>query len=164
MDGLPPAVQLLVAARTSLVAPGHLARLRERGEVDHVTVPVDREDLAQVLRFAWTGRTETGVGYTEQEFLDDMPLAQSRLGCSWFTTFDADADSEPLVVICGDSAEDFCYSYTRQRVVGDAHWLPRPGHRRTQPGGVHRVDAAPVRSCGAAGLRPSRPAVVAHPR
>ncbi|MER6353695.1 hypothetical protein ABT186_18105 [Streptomyces sp. NPDC001634] len=124
VDGLPPAVQLLVAARAGLVAPGHLARLRERGEVDHATVPVDREDLVQVLRYAWTGRPETGVGFTEQEFLDDMPLAQSRLGCSWFTTFDADADSEPLVVICGDGAEDFCYAYTRQRVVGDAHWLP----------------------------------------
>lgn len=123
-DGLPPALQLLVAARTGLVAPGHLARLRERGEVDHVTVPVDRSHLAQVLRLAWTGRPETGVGFTEQEFLDDLPLAQSRLGCSWFRTFDADADSEPLVVMCGDSAEDFCYAYTRQRVVGDAHWLP----------------------------------------
>ncbi|MEU3441758.1 hypothetical protein ABZ755_15290 [Streptomyces griseoincarnatus] len=124
VDGLPPAVQLLVAARAGLVAPGHLARLRERGEVDHATVPVDREDLAPVLRYAWTGRPETGAGFTQQEFLDDMPLAQSRLGCSWFTTFDADADSEPLVVICGDSAEDFCYAYTRRRVVGDAHWLP----------------------------------------
>lgn len=123
-DGLPPAVQLLVAARTGLVAPGHLARLRERGEVEHVTVPVDRSHLAQVLRFAWTGRPETGVRFTEQEFLDDLPLAQSRLVCSWVSAFDADADSEPLVVMCGDSAEDFCYAYTRQRVVADAHWLP----------------------------------------
>jgi hypothetical protein len=38
VDGLPPTVQLLVAARTDLVAPGHLARLRERGEMDAAAV------------------------------------------------------------------------------------------------------------------------------
>ncbi|MEJ8658841.1 hypothetical protein [Streptomyces sp. MS1.AVA.4] len=123
--GLPPAVQLLVVARTGLVAPGHLARLRERGDVDHATVPIDRKDMAQVLRFAWTGRPDPDVGYAGQAFLDDMPLAQSRLGCSWFTAFSPDLDSAPAVVMCGDSAEDFCYAYTRRRVAaGETYWLP----------------------------------------
>jgi hypothetical protein len=124
VDGLPPAVQLLAAARTGLVAPGHLTRLRERGQVDRVTVKVDQDGLAGVLRFAWTGRPEAGVGYTEPEFSRDMPLAQSRLGCSWFAPFSPDADNEPLVVMCGDSAEDFCYAYTRQRGMGETYWLP----------------------------------------
>jgi len=123
-DGLPAAVQLLVAARTGLVAPGHLAGLRERGEVDRVTAGVDREGLTRVLRFAWTGRADSGVTYGEQAFLEDMPLAQSRLGCSWFTALSPDADSEPVVVMCGDSAEDFSYAYTRRRVVGQTYWLP----------------------------------------
>ncbi|MFC9629056.1 hypothetical protein ACFTY8_07130 [Streptomyces mirabilis] len=123
--GLPPAVQLLVAARTGLVAPGHLARLRERGDVDHATIPIDRKDLAQVLRFAWTSRPDPDVGYAGRAFLDDMPLAHSRLGCSWFTEFSPDLDSAPAVVMCGDSAEDFCYAYTRRRVVaGETYWLP----------------------------------------
>ena len=122
--GLPPAVQLLVAARTGLVAPEHLARLRERGETERVAVPVDREGLAQVLRFAWTGRADTDAAYAGQAFLDDTPFVQSRLGCSWFTAFSPDVDDEPVVVMCGDSAEDFCYAYTRRRVVGETHWLP----------------------------------------
>ncbi|WP_406129039.1 hypothetical protein OHQ89_46320 [Streptomyces canus] len=124
VDGQPAAVRLLVAARTGLVAPGHLAGLRERGEVDHVTAGVDREGLGQALRFAWTGRTDSDVAYGEQAFLGDMPLAQSRLGCSWFTALSPDADSEPVAVMCGDSAEDFCYAYTRRRVVGETYWLP----------------------------------------
>jgi hypothetical protein len=28
------------------------------------------------------------------------------------------------VVICGDTAEDFCYAFTRQRVTGNTYWLP----------------------------------------
>lgn len=124
VDGLPSAVQLLVAARTGLVSPGHLEGLRERGEVDRAIAKVPPENLGQVLRFAWTGKAEGDVGFAEPTFLADMPLAQTRLGCSWFTAFSPDVDGEPVVVMCGDSAPDFCYAYTRRRVVGETYWLP----------------------------------------
>ncbi|MEU1301582.1 hypothetical protein [Streptomyces shenzhenensis] len=124
VEELPPSVQLLVAARTGLLAPGHLASLLERGPVERAIVKVDSEGLAGALRFAWTGQPEADVDYAQPRFARDMPLVQSRLGCSWFAPFSPDADHEPLVVMCGDSAEDFCYAYTCQRVMGETYWLP----------------------------------------
>jgi hypothetical protein len=53
-----------------------------------------------------------------------MPLAQSRLGCRWLVKLRPQISAEPAVVICGDTAEDFCYAFTRQRVAGNTYWLP----------------------------------------
>jgi hypothetical protein len=48
-------------------------------------------------------------------------------------------ENEPAVVICGDTAEDFCYAFTRQRVVGNTYWLPmRPDFPDQELGRVLR--------------------------
>jgi hypothetical protein len=45
----------------------------------------------------------------------------------------------PAVIVCGDSAPDFCYAFTRQRVVGHTYWLPvRPGDAAAGLGRVLR--------------------------
>jgi hypothetical protein len=121
--GLPTAVELLVAARTGLVAPGHLARLQERGPVDQDIAPAGA-DLTALLKFAWTGDTSANAQFATEEFIADNPLAQSRLGCSWFTLYRPGIENEPFVVVCGDSADDFCYAYTRSRVAGPTYWFP----------------------------------------
>jgi hypothetical protein len=139
-SGLPAAVQLLVASRTGRLAPGHLARLEEGGAVDRTLVTVTTDEVSQLLEFAWTSQVDMALPrlsraiageedppepvYVTAGFLADTPLAQSRLGCSWYTKVHPGLDSEPVVVICGDSAEDFSYAYTRQRVVGNTYWLP----------------------------------------
>jgi hypothetical protein len=51
-------------------------------------------------------------------------------------------------VICGDTAEDFCYAFTRQRVVGNTYWLPTgPGSAYEELGGVLPDHVLPARWC-----------------
>jgi hypothetical protein len=153
---LPPAVQLLVAARTGRLAPGHLAHLEAAGNFDRTLITVGVDELSQLLEFAWTGQVDMTLprlthaisgdkddlpapAYGTARFLTDTPLAQSRLGCSWYTKVRPRLDEEPVVVICGDSAEDFCYAFTRQRVVGNTYWLPvAPGDAAEKLGRVLR--------------------------
>lgn len=178
LDGLPPSVQLLVAAKTGLLAPGHLARLEESGAVDRITVTVGVDELSQLLEFAWTGQVDmiiprlssaiAGVeegpiapAYAAADFLADTPFAQSRLGCNWFTRIRPGLDDEPVVVVCGDSAEDFCYAFTRQRVVGNTYWLPtEPGMGDDTAGRVLRETLTRVLSRFAVAPTDNRPVLL----
>lgn len=151
--GLSPAVQLLVASRTGRLAPGHIAHLEMSPSFEHRQITVDDDDLSQLLEFAWTGQVDNSISklvkdltgdlddlpepaFALDEFLINTPMFQSKLGCSWFTKVRSDLDETPVVLICGDSAEDFCFSFTRQRVVGNTYWLPVfPG----DTGGLNQV-------------------------
>ena len=139
--GLPPSVQLLVASRTGVLAPRHSDHLRAGGAFNLTKVAVELEELSQLLEFSWTGKIDAllprlrhligdfeGIHvdpeFSSSRFLEDTPLVQSRLGCSWFSRMHPNFDEEPVVVVCGDSAVDFTYAYTRQRTIGDTYWLP----------------------------------------
>jgi hypothetical protein len=153
---LPPEVQLLVAARTGRLAPGHLAHLEGAGNFSRSLTTVGDDELSQLLEFAWTGQVDMALPrlshatagnqdpvpeptYGAAGFLGDTPFAQSRLGCTLWTKVRPRLDEEPVVVICGDSAEDFCYAFTRQRVVGNTYWLPvAPGGANDELGHVLR--------------------------
>jgi hypothetical protein len=131
-DGWPSSIQLLLAARTGALGPGHQAHLLEAGTDRPLKLALD---LPNALELAWSGRIsqvrrrggadvppsgDQGFG----DFLEMTPLAQSRLGCKWLTRMRPGIDDEPAAVICGDTAEDFCYAFTRQRVTGNTYWLP----------------------------------------
>lgn len=130
----PPCVQLLIGARTGGIAPGHQALLEEGGNWTLRTIAVDDQNLSAALEFAWSGHLDplyrpaaTGVvrgDLDDEGLLGETPLAQSRLGCKWMTKIRPGLNNEPAVVICGDTADDFCYAFTRQRVVGNTYWLP----------------------------------------
>ena len=138
---LPQEIQLLVKGRIGHLAPGHVTHLEETSDFDRTLVSVGPDELSRLLEFAWTGQVDMtfmrlrhtlsgGDGdpiepaFGVPDFLTNTPLAQSRLGCSWYTKMRPELDQEPIVVVCGDTAEDFCYSFTRQRVVGNTYWLP----------------------------------------
>lgn len=130
----PLGVQLLISARTGAIAPSHRAYLEESGSWALRTVAVDDHNLSDALELAWAGHLDpiyrsaaTGAGQGDLAapgLLGETPLAQSRLGCSWMTKLRPGLEDEPAVVVCGDTAEDFCYAFTRQRVVGNTFWLP----------------------------------------
>lgn len=147
LSALPRSVQLLVLSRTGRLAPNHAAHLDSQGGCEHRKIPVSREELDHILEFAWTGQVNTlavqalqalrekfgecgprevpAAGYADADFAAHFPLAQTRLGCSWHRKLDPTVYlGSPLVVIFGDSAEDFTYAYTRNRVVGPTFWLP----------------------------------------
>ena len=177
LPGLPPALRLLVAARTGAAAPGHRELLEQGGTLKQTSVPVAQEHFSSLLELAWTGQVDTALPrlsrriageaedvrepeYASPQFLADTPLAHSRLGCTWFTRFNPQMYNDPLVVVCGDSAEDFCYAFTRQRVVGFAStcWLPiTPGQGDEKLGRVlceTLTRVLPRLARGAAGYRP----------
>ena len=174
----PPAVQLLVAARTGCLAPGHLAHLESAGDFDRSLVTVGGDELSQLLEFAWTGQVDMTLPrlsraisgdqddppeptYGAAGFLTNTPLAQSRLGCSWYTKVRPRLDEEPVVVICGDTAEDFCYAFTRQRVVGNTYWLPvAPGDAAEELGRVLRDTMTRVLSRYAVAPTGNRPVLL----
>jgi hypothetical protein len=147
----PLRVQLLIASRTGSISPSHRTYLEEKESWVQPTISVGNNDLSQVLELAWTGdldpvfrRTNTDSAPRDPELISGdslagTPLAQSRLGCSWLTKLRPGLREEPVVVICGDTAEDFCYAFTRQRVVGNTYWLPKgPGSADTELGRVLR--------------------------
>jgi len=172
----PLSVQLLVAARTGIVSPSHRAQLEEGGSFAQQVISVKDDDLSQVLELAWTGQVDPifrwmgtegaprDSEFTAEGFLTGTPLAQSRLGCSWFTKWRPGLDKEPVVVICGDSAEDFCYAFTRQRVVGNTYWLPnrtwacRQAWRDPSP----NPDTGPLHVLANAEREPAHLVVIAH--
>jgi hypothetical protein len=144
---LPRSVQLLVLSRTGGLAPHHAANLEMREGFERRRVTVLPEELDHVLEFAWTGQVNTlaaqalgklrerfgGIGpdavanltYADADYAAHFPLAQTRLGCSWHRKFDQTVyRGSPLVVVCGDSAADFSFAYTRSRIVAPTFWLP----------------------------------------
>jgi hypothetical protein len=151
----PLGVQLLISASTGAIAPGHRERLEQNGGWTLRTVPVGDHNLSAALELAWAGHVDslyqpaaTGAGQGDLAvpgFLGETPLAQCRLGCSWMTKLRPGLENEPVVVICGDTAEDFCYAFTRQRVVGNTYWLPMgPGYPDQELGGVLQETLARV--------------------
>ncbi|MEY9934169.1 hypothetical protein ABH926_008833 [Catenulispora sp. GP43] len=140
MSALPPLVRLMVGARSGLIAPSYRTHLQSREETEFQSVAATPTDLAALLEYAWTEQVdtlpkhlaaritgETGIAeQLQQDFTAYTPAAHSRLGCDRFGRLDRDSfNPAPLVVVCGDSAEDFCYTYTRQRVTNvNTFWLP----------------------------------------
>ncbi|MBR7828692.1 hypothetical protein KDK95_20455 [Actinospica sp. MGRD01-02] len=146
LSALPVSVQLLVLSRTGSLAPSHAAHLERQPGFERRTIAVSPEELDYVLEFAWTGQVDTlsvralaelrgrfggepadapRLGFADADFAAHFPLAQTLLGCSWHRKFDRTLYlGSPLVVVCGDSAADFTYAYTRRRAVGPTFWLP----------------------------------------
>lgn len=147
LSALPRSVQLLVLSRTGGLAPNHAAHLDRQGDFERRTVAVSPEELDHVLEFAWTGQVNTlaaqalgklrersgggglyevpNLAYADAGFAAQFPLVQSRLGCTWHRKFDRMLyQGSPLVVVCGDTAADFSYAYTRSRAVAPTFWLP----------------------------------------
>jgi len=140
----PASIQLLVAARTGNLSPRHRALLEEGGTTTE-SLATTADELSLLLEFAWTGTVDTlrlrlrdllgGThgessvpGFMSADVLADSPLVQTQLGCRWFKRWRPGSDESPAVVVCGDTAEDFCYAFTRRRLMGDTYWLPtRPG-------------------------------------
>lgn len=140
-SALPMAVQLLVAARIGRVGPKHRAHLQDQGVTEWLTVTATPEDTKQLLEYAWSGDVDSLPArlahrfdsslpdfeppqFVGDEFAASTPFAHARLGCNWLQRADRSLNTEPLVIVCGDTAEDFCFAYTRDRVARGTYWLP----------------------------------------
>jgi hypothetical protein len=143
----PLSIQLLLATRTGILGPAHRAHLEASGGWAEETILAEDGDLPDAVEMAWTGQVDQihkwisdGASSSRDpdfgagDFPGRTPLPQSRLGCKWLVKLRRQIDEEPAVVICGDTAEDFCYAFTRQRVTGNTYWLPvGPAVRDLEP-------------------------------
>ncbi len=140
-SAVPMPVRLLVAASTGELGPGHLAKLQEEANFEHYALPATDADVVPLLEFAWSGRVDTLVSnlasaisgsgerveppeYTTSGFIADTPFVQARLGCVQASYVRARFDDQPVVVVAGYSADDFCYAFTRRQMTRDTYWLP----------------------------------------
>jgi hypothetical protein len=158
---LPLNIQLLAASTAGQWGQQHHDHLATHG-TSTPSIPVSYGDLSLLLEYAWTGRVSetpgnksrllSGVTRSALEpdkapppYWTDTPLVQSRLGCTWFGKWRPGLEREPLVVVCGDSVDDFCFAFTRRRVVGNTFWFPtRPSLARSRVGRALRETLARI--------------------
>jgi hypothetical protein len=150
---LPNAVRLLVASATGDLSPSHLQHLTANSEVEHVVLDVDASDVALLLEYCWTGTVDMlattlasalqGGGavvppeFASPEFTKDTPLNHARLGCQLFRVVEPSTAEMPVVILAGESADDFSYAFTRRHVCGDTYWLPT--HPEPEDAELHRT-------------------------
>lgn len=60
------------------------------------------------------------------DYLGQSPYALSMLRLGKYHKLDEHKDwEEPIVVVVGDTMEDFCYYYSLSRAHGDFYWIPK---------------------------------------
>ena len=140
LDNFPVDTQLLVYSRTGRFSSQHHQRIMDllHTEVFHVHFDVEQEEA--LWKFAWGAnsslmqdriiihRANTSVSamttqYTSTSFTLSSPFVTGELGNLWWSSTFSRSD-RPIVVVCGDSAEDFTYSYTRGRLTDRTLWFP----------------------------------------
>jgi hypothetical protein len=144
VDGawMSPRLRLLLAARLGSLSPQRRHALESRG-VDVTDVTATRGDLRQLLDVAWFRNRDESFLQIQKAYAEASgkevpysavnnlnleklaPFAVSRVGCHewgrWFPGF----DDLPIVVVAGDSADDFAYAMALDRMNSPAVWLPR---------------------------------------
>jgi hypothetical protein len=139
-EEIPELVQLLVYATSGRFRPDFQRRFLKLSDAQITHLFIDSDEIANLLRYAWgsaasihpnkvevevsAGRVSAQVeNYSAQSIRENCPFGLTTLGNLSYFTSTTSADN-PIVIICGDTAEDFCYAYTRQRVTQTTHWLP----------------------------------------
>jgi hypothetical protein len=136
-------IKLMLAARHGDLSPRRRAALEARGAnvIDLETTPAD---LGSILQWAWFGKTDDTMRAIAEAFarasgneppvasaLDDPSIAQRRvfdistIGCIAWNRWTPDLDQLPVVVVVGDTADDFAYALALDRMNPPAIWLPR---------------------------------------
>lgn len=141
-DHLPIPARLLIASRFGALAPSARASLEERG-VSIQDVSISEDDLARVVGACWGGSRWPGVelqkqlaerlgfavdddsGYVALSALQEHgPFAMTMIGLAQFMRPVPVRHDWPLVVVVGDTADDFALAMSFDRCMGPSHWLP----------------------------------------
>ena len=150
VSSLPVHLQVLAVARLGSLNPAALGRLHLRGVAVDVA-EVNLEDVRALMRFelqAASGGT-FGPG-SESRFLtpgafDATPASLSTFG--WTPARFAARYSEdgPLVLVVGDTVNDFCFAHALERCGVQARWLP---HAESLPPDPHELAATAAFALG----------------
>jgi hypothetical protein len=141
-----PEIRLLLAARHGDLSPRRRTALEARGVkvVDLSTTP---DDLSSILQWAWFAKTDESFraiaeayarasgehppasGLDEPSIADRRVFKVSEVGCTGWRRWSPKLDELPLVVVVGDTADDFAYAMALDRMNAPAVWLPRSALR-----------------------------------
>jgi len=138
-----PAIRLVLAARHGDLSPRRRAAVEARG-VRVVDIETTSSDLGSVLQWAWFGTVDESIRAIAAAFAratgDELPPASdlddpsitdrrafelSRIGCTGWNRSSPELDELPVVVVVGNTADDFAYAMALDRMNPPAVWLPR---------------------------------------
>ncbi|MFD7158821.1 hypothetical protein ACFV9C_29770 [Kribbella sp. NPDC059898] len=131
---LPPAIDdpvgaLMTHTRTGAATEAYLDQLRSHGIA--AEAPPSECDAWQFVQYALGGRggwaTVVGNGTWEPDADYDKttPFAISSLHLARYYRTDKQMTYlEPVVVVLGDTVDDFCFYYSLSRLHDDVYWLP----------------------------------------
>lgn len=127
---LHPSLQVIVANRLGALGPSAQERLAERG-VELESVTISTADVEALMRFQlpqW-GRTAVFGPGRASRFLDPSsfdltPFAVSVTGCRRASLVDQYVEDGPLVLVVGNSIDDYCFAHDLERCGVHARWLP----------------------------------------
>lgn len=141
-DKLQASARVLIASKWGALSPSIRAALTERG-VPVVDVHVVEADLPGILTACWGGSMwntpaleaelaseispaifSEAKGSTAYWFDTYGPFAMSMVGLSEFMRPTPMRQEWPLVVVVGDSADDFTLATSLDRCMGAALWVP----------------------------------------
>jgi hypothetical protein len=141
-DDLPASARVLVASKWGALSPSIRTALMER-DVPVVDVPVVEADLPGILAACWGGPMWPTpaldaelVDAIAPEILSEAkgsavywfdtygPFAMSLVGLGEFIRLTPMRREWPLVVVVGDSADDFALATSLDRCMGPALWIP----------------------------------------
>lgn len=133
---LPPAIEdltmrLLVHSETGVVSENHYA------DAGFVAKPLpDSYEVLDVLKHVTGSRltlsNEEAEPRLDGSFLPNTPFGLSMLHLGQYYRADRHMDyKEPVVVVLGDTVEDFCFYYSLSRMHEGVKWLPLEWLRAT---------------------------------
>jgi hypothetical protein len=142
VDDLPLAARVLIASKWGALGPSARARLQDRGVAVH-DVPIVENDLKSVLSACWGGQfwptneirhaiadalgpasASQSQSYDVHALDERGPFALSMMGLSEFGRPLPMRHEWPLVVVVGDSADDFALAMALDRCLRPALWVP----------------------------------------
>jgi hypothetical protein len=120
-----PAMKMMAYAQTGAACDAYLDKLRTLGIV--VEAAADDSDSASFVEYVIGRRSWITIPnrWADERILEDSPAAISGLHLGQYYRTDRHRPhEEPIVVVVGDTVDDFCFYYSLSRLHDGVFWLP----------------------------------------
>lgn len=141
-DELPLHAQLMIQDRIGSFPKEHVDLLRKSG-MNVSCLDVTETHIEQIAEVCCLGYAEPRNRAASRRFLEHLgerakeepkwsgavlshmfPLYKSTIKCQWRRHFSKESFTAPLVVVVGDSLQDYCLGMALRRLTGMAIWVP----------------------------------------
>ncbi|TCN30695.1 hypothetical protein EV644_13177 [Kribbella orskensis] len=118
-------MKMMAYAQTGAASDAYLDKLRALGIA--VEAPADDSDSDGFVEYVMGHRNWITIQnrWADEHILEDSPAAISGLHLGQYYRTDRHlAHEEPIVVVVGDTVDDFCFYYSLSRLHDGVFWLP----------------------------------------